>query len=179
MIITMVCRHAQAPRPAALYMQAPVGCTSSMPSHSHAQTEILQGLHLAPPISEFQEFYEILQGLHLAFPISEFSEILQALHLASPISEFSDFFGTLQALTASSSPSRSRSPSGSIPAGQRGRLASSEEVLDGRDGSVTLDNVKSLMHAGSWLQILRAKLVGPGYTRQSGQVWIPYLQYQV
>lgn len=81
-----------------------------------------------------------------------------------------------QALRASSPEllGQSRSPADSIRAGKiiRTFSGSLEEVsgIHGSGQSVRLDGVKSLMHAGSWLQMLRAKLAGPGDTVQMGQV---------
>lgn len=69
---------------------------------------------------------------------------------------------------------KSRLHSDSIRAGQNSPawLSSLEDLscTDGKNQSVTLDGVKSLMHAGSWLQMLRAKLAGPSYRQQPGQV---------
>ena len=53
---------------------------------------------------------------------------------------------------------------GSIPAGQHTLRASSEELPSDAAGKpgVTFDGVRSLANAGSWLQLLRAKLAGSG-----------------
>ena len=69
---------------------------------------------------------------------------------------------------------KNRLHSDSIRAGQNSTawLNSVEDLscTDGNNQSVTLDGVKSLMHAGSWLQMLRAKLAGSSYRQQPGQV---------